>query len=341
MPKMEPKAVQKDLEKGMVSNLYWLFGPERMKARELTQRIIRRVLGDAKGELNETLNVEKCDGAECTAAEVLDRAQGMSLFGGKRVVWVRNAEALKGLDDWMNLDCVVRPVDEVDSVLILWSKGFDGRKKIFKHLQNKAVVVECTEVSEWEREAWIEYLAKRKKVTLTPDEVLILRSCDPWNLEIIDQEIEKMSLIEANDPLRGQIISGVGDLQLRDRLLEGILLRQPEVVLDLSSRIADQPEFTLPFVGLLGWNVRQLQNWKLNPGVRPAPYLARNLERWGPLWPQKDLTQLAHTLFRMDLAMKSTRLPPLGLWGELAFCVSRDPALNRSSGVTSQKGDRR
>ena len=39
MPKMELKTVQTELEKGQIWPLYWLYGPERMKSRELLKRI--------------------------------------------------------------------------------------------------------------------------------------------------------------------------------------------------------------------------------------------------------------------------------------------------------------
>ena len=39
MPKLEPKVIQKELEQGVLWPVYWLYGQERMKSRELFKRI--------------------------------------------------------------------------------------------------------------------------------------------------------------------------------------------------------------------------------------------------------------------------------------------------------------
>ena len=66
MPTLEGKTVQKELERGELWPVYWLHGPESMKARELVRRIRRSALGlgDAPAAPGGGLNDEIIDGGE-------------------------------------------------------------------------------------------------------------------------------------------------------------------------------------------------------------------------------------------------------------------------------------
>ena len=88
MPKLEPKQIQKELEQGQLWPVYWLYGQERMKSRELLKRIRRAALG----EKPETFCAETLiEGTEVDAASIVDSAQSPSLGGGLRFIVVRDA----------------------------------------------------------------------------------------------------------------------------------------------------------------------------------------------------------------------------------------------------------
>ena len=76
MPKLEPKVVQKEIEQGQLWPVYWLYGTERMKSRELWRRIRRVALGgeETKGGLP-GLNEETFDATESSASTILDAAR--------------------------------------------------------------------------------------------------------------------------------------------------------------------------------------------------------------------------------------------------------------------------
>src|SRR5262245_28723502 len=143
MPRLEPKQVQREIEEGNLWPVYWLFGQERMKSRELLKRIRKAALGEPANPLSE----ETLEGTETGAHRVVEAAQSPSLDGGTRLVVVRDAHALKDTEGLAPLLGARMPAAQVGSVCVFLSKDLDGRKKFSKLLLEKAAVVPCEEVS--------------------------------------------------------------------------------------------------------------------------------------------------------------------------------------------------
>jgi DNA polymerase-3 subunit delta len=331
MPKIEPKALQKELDSGKVRPVYFLYGPERMKSRELVKRIIRAALAGAEPN---AFNLEKLDAGESGVEAILDATQAFSLGGGTKVVWVRNAEDLKNLEplaEYLKSLPFTLPVDpsELPSVLVLVSKNFDGRKKASKAITESAAVAECEEVAEQDREPWIDYLAKRRGVTLDPAERITLRGLDPWSLDIVDQELQKLELIGTDLELRSQaLLSGIS-AYARDDFMDAIFTRDLKRALSLQHLFCADMEVQLPFLGLVSWNLRHLklflleQDSRSRSGEKRNPHLLRNLERWRKHWDSTSLRKLEHSLFTIDFSLKNTRLLSPALWTEMLTVTAR------------------
>ncbi len=327
MPKMEPKLIQKELEAGKVRPVYFIFGAERMKSRELVKRIQKAVL---QGEAPNDFNLEKLDASEVGLETVLDAAQSFSLMGGVKLILVRNTEEVRNLDplaDYLkglpNTDPA--PVSELTSVVVFLSKSFDGRKKASKVIQDEGAVVPCEEVVEQDREPWIEYLSKRRGIVLTNDERLTLRGLDPWSLDIVDQEIAKLELIADEASLRSQsLLSGVS-AYARDEFIDALFCRDGKRALALKHLFTEDMEVQLPFLGLLAWNLRHLKLFILEQETRSRsterrnPFLQKNLDRWRKFWTLKTIEKFEHELFEIDFSLKNTRLLGAGLWMNLSL----------------------
>ena len=139
------------------------------------------------------------------------------------------------------------------SVCVFVSKDLDGRKKFSKMLLEHAAVVPCDDVPETEREAWVQYLAKRRGMPLEPALLAILAQLDPWSLDIIDQELEKLSLSGNSDVVLGpgESIGGRGG----DDFLNAFFSRNLPLSLESVQSFAERPDESLPLLGLLAWNV--------------------------------------------------------------------------------------
>ena len=331
MPKLEPKVIQKELEAGKIRPVYFIYGSERMKSRELVKRIQKTVL---KGEVPNDFNLEKWDASEVGCETILDAAQSLSLMGGTKLVIARNVEEVKNLDplvDYLkHLDTSEPgPIANFSTVLILLSKNFDARKKTSKTIQEVAAVVACEEVSEADREPWIGYLSKRRGITLSDSERLTLRGLDPWNLEIVDQEIAKLELVGSDQTLREEVLLSGVSAYARDDFMDAIFCRDEKRALSLMHLFSVDLDTQLPFLGLLSWNFRQLKLFVMEQEMRARgadkrnSYLMKNLERWRKYWSLLSITILEDALFQIDFSLKNTRLLGMGLWTDAIIRTKR------------------
>jgi DNA polymerase III delta subunit len=306
-----------------------------MKSRELLKRIRKTALGETPSSFCPESTIE---GSETDAAAIVDAAQSPALGGGLRLIVVRDAHVIKESDRLAPLLQPRARVTELESVVVFLSKDLDGRKKLSKLLAEKAAVVPCEEIPEGEREAWIQYLCKRRGVELAGEQVASLATLDPWSLDIIDQELEKFSLTQWS-PAQGDGANAgsadvlqaagltFGALGGAEAFLECFFARDLKNALARVEAFADQPDESLPLLGLLAWNVRQLAAIVADRerGTRHAkinPYLAERFTRWGKRWGLVEIERLQNRLMELDFGFKQTPLLPLGLWSGLVqeFC---------------------
>jgi DNA polymerase III delta subunit len=246
-------------------------------------------------------------------------------MGGIKLLVVRNADEMKQLDPLVGFlkalpstDPV--PVSELSNVTVFVSKGFDGRKKASKTIQELAVTTPCEEVEEQDREAWIDYLSKRRGLTLQPAERLLLRGLDPWSLEIVDQELSKLELVANEESLRSQVLLSGVDSHARDQFIDAIFSRDQARALKWVHLFSEEMEVQLPILGLICWNLRHLKLLILEQETRSRspekrnPYLMKNLERWRRHWTLGSIQKLEEQFFQIDFSLKNTRLTGRGLW---------------------------
>jgi len=330
MPKFEPKQIQKDLESGKLWPVYWIYGQERMKSRELLKRIRNAVLGSdsqessSGGSLFGGFAEENLDGTEVSAPQIIDAAQSLSLGGSVRFIVIREAHAIKESEQLSALLGPQVPKDQLTSVCVFLSKDLDGRKKFSKLLTEKAAVIPCEEIADDDREAWIQYLAKRRTLDLAPELVVQLRTLDPWSLDIIDQELEKYQVSgEQSEVLMGGSGSQVGG----DVFIDAFLNRNLKISMQAVESFAESPDESLPLLGLLAWNVRYLALVSAHSGgstknLKLNPFLVERLGRWSKKWRLEEVLELQSKLAELDFGMKQTARMSLGLWTSLVtdFC---------------------
>lgn len=327
MPKLEPKLIQKELDQQLIWPVYWLYGTERMKSRELLKRIRSAVFpaGESPSALF-GMSEENLDGVEVDAETVIEAAQSLSLGGGLRLVVIRDAHALKNAEKIAPLLGPRRKLAELSNVCVFLSKDFDQRKKVSKLLLEQAAVVPCDEVAESEREAWIHYLAKRRGLSLGRDQSVRLVALDPWTLDIIDQELEKFSLDpeHSGETFLGGLDPGTGS----EAFLEAFFKRDFQLAIRTVENFADKMEEALPLLGLFGWNVRHLALLiaEQNAGTRVVkmnPYAAEKLKLWLKNWKLEEVIELQKRVEELDFGLKQTPLLPVGLWSNLVFRFCR------------------
>ncbi len=329
MPKLEPKAIHQELKQGFLWPVYWLHGRESMKSRELLRRIRKVALGEQEEGGFGAFALETLNGHEVDPSQVVDAAASISLGGGIRFIVVKDAQAIlasKDVDSLSSLFGPRRKKEELESVCVFLSESLDGRKKFSKTLLEKAAVIPCEEVPDTEKETWIGYLAKLRGLDLESAVVLGLRAMEPWTLDIVDQELEKIVLNGDYREMESGSLSG-GGYRDADDFLDAFFARKRKESLEMSKAFANQIDEALPLLGLLSWNVRQLAQliFDREQGTRTvklSPYLLERLNRWSLAWKLPEILKLQDSLAQLDFEMKQTPLLPLGLWSSLilGFC---------------------
>jgi DNA polymerase-3 subunit delta len=330
MPKLEPKTLQKELEQGWIWPVYWIYGTERMKIRELVARIKKATL-TSDATLGPSLSEESFDATDpgIDASVVLDAALSPALGGGVRLIVVREAHSLKDAETLVPLlgDRVkVGPhatQGPLTSVCVLLSKDLDGRKKFSKTLVEHAAVIACDEVPEAEREAWVQYLAKRRGMTLEASVSSVLSQLDPWSLDAIDQELEKFSVGGSAD-----VILGVEGSPDSNDFLDAFFSRDSKRALRCVQSFSDKPEEALPLLGLLAWNVRHLalvvatkEQGHGSGALKLSPYIAEKLRAWSRHWKLGEILAVQARVAELDFAIKQTPQLPLGAWSVLVESI--------------------
>ena len=84
MPKLTAKHIHTELEKNYLWPVYWIYGPEQLKIRELKQRIKNAHLKNIDPK-NLVLSVENFDAEECSADTILEAGRG--IHGRLCFVW--------------------------------------------------------------------------------------------------------------------------------------------------------------------------------------------------------------------------------------------------------------
>ncbi len=325
MPKLESKVVYKELGQGIVWPFYWIFGEEKWKVRDLFQKIRSLVLGGASSSLGSSFGWAESllDGAEVTSEEVLDLALSRPLGGGVPLIVLKNAHLLKNADILAQLFGQPGAITEIASVCVCLSKDLDGRKKFSKLLLEKAAVVPCEEVPESQRESWIQFLAKQKGLKLEQNKTEQLSVVDPWSLDLMERELEKLSLSDLSE----DVLLGGGRGKSEEEFLESFFTRRKAAALVAVAQISKQPDTSIMLVGLLAWNVRQMtlfliEKEKGRGYLKLSPFLMERIQRWSRYWDLNQISQLQQLLGEMDFKMKQSKSSLLGLWTDLLLGAS-------------------
>lgn len=327
MPKIEPKQIKQEIERGEAWPVYWIYGPEKMKGRELL-KLLKRTL-HAASRSNPLWSEQTFDGAETPSAQIVDAAQTPSLGGGISYLVVRDAEALKEPELLEPLLGPRKKLTELASVVVLIAKDLDQRRKFSKRLLEVAAVVPCEAIADQDRGDWIQFLAKRREMKLLPEISAHLQALEPFSLDLIDQELEKLQVASLDsgtwnpqEALQGSL----GNAHETEAFLHAFFTRELSGALRSAEALASRPEDAIPLLGLLGWNTRQLALVVRGDQPPLPPMLRDRFQTWKRHWTLGECLELQVALAQIDFGLKQTPLLPLGLWGSLfqRFCTLKN-----------------
>ncbi|MBD3222716.1 DNA polymerase III subunit delta [bacterium] len=215
------------LRTGEFAPVYVLVGEDHLRIEAVVEAMRARILDPA----SESFNFHVLHGDQVGWSEVLQAAQGLTMFGGRQLVWVKQIEALDrskddpGLAAWQQY--LASPNDT--AVLVLTGDKVDGRKAWVQQARKQGYLHAFDAPSGRSLIAWIAKAADRAGLMLDAEGQRVLADLIGSDLQALKGEIDKLSLVAES---RGRALTA-------DEL-PGLVMDQAQLqVFEMTNAIAD------------------------------------------------------------------------------------------------------
>jgi DNA polymerase III delta subunit len=201
----------------MLKPVYALVGEDSFLQMERLAQILKQAPPDAS-----RIDV---DGERCELADVFDELRSFAMFGGAKVVVMRNADEFitrfrEQLEDYLE-----HP--STSATLIMRCKSLPGNTRIGKMIPKAGGVEKCEPPKEFELPAWIGQRAKNiHKITISPDAARLLADRIGADLGRLDNELAKLALAASGDKV------GVDDIS------QSVVFQREQEMKDMTIELA-------------------------------------------------------------------------------------------------------
>ncbi|MEN2765928.1 DNA polymerase III subunit delta [Ornithinibacillus xuwenensis] len=321
---MNYKEAVQQLNKQKIPEVILLYGTEIYFIQKIKDILAKRILTDED-------NLSTYDLTETSIQEVIADVETYPFFGERKLIIATNASFLKAKPDKLTFEhhleslerYIEMPVDYSTLVVVAPFEKIDERKKISKQFKKNALVVECNPVKEYELTNWMKELAKQLQVTIAEDAFEIFENELSTDLNIIENELEKIALFTGEGgtitrDIAEEMVSHTTNssgIRLVDTVIEGNLPKAIGIYKDLE-KMKEEP---IALIGLLAFQFRMILRVKLlkqkgystgqmqkQLGVHPyAIKIALNREA---KFTEQRLESIIHHLAETDAVMKQGRM---------------------------------
>jgi DNA polymerase III subunit delta len=262
-----------DLRRRGPAPIYWVTGEEDY-LRDQAVTLIRRaaLAGQGSGQESEAAREESSTldafndvvlyGDETDGAEILAAAREAPMFVSRRLVVVKVAEKLPARETETLLSYLGTPCDS--TTLIFTSHKLDGRQKFPQTLKEKAVVVDCAPLPDYQAQVWIRAEAERLGIRINEDAVALLKDLAGSSLYLVQQELDKLAAYVPPNTVAGvaevEVIRGGFPGASVFDLTEAISVGDRGRALHILTRNVEAGEAPLRILGSLVWQYRRI--WK-------------------------------------------------------------------------------
>lgn len=300
-----------------VEPVYLLLGDQDL-LRELAAKKLQNAV---VGEMPSPFNFDRFDGESGDASRIVMSANMMPLLGGRRLILVKRASRLVESDP--SLQAYVEDPNPSTVLVLDLDKKPDGRRKGWKDLEKKAVVVACDAPDPWELQDWVSEEGRARGLKLGREEIRYLVTEVGSDLRRLSNELEKLSLYASGDRLDLETIAevlGRGRAQSVFKFTEAVASGDAGSALRQLGRLLEEGEAPLRILALLDRLVGQLRIAKsaqasgrkdsslaglLGAPPSAAKALGESARRLSSEFLRRAVAALADT----DRLLKSSRLP--------------------------------
>lgn len=175
-----------DIRGGAFQPVYVLMGEESYYPDLICEEILANAVDESARDFDQFVFY----GSDSDADTVITAARGYSMFGGRVLVVLKEAQLMKDLDN-LSLYCA-NPLDSTVLVVYLHGASLDKRKSFYKAAQKAGVIVESPAVRDYEIAQWISDYYSSLGLSISPDAAQLLGESAGTDLAKIASETEKM-----------------------------------------------------------------------------------------------------------------------------------------------------
>jgi DNA polymerase III subunit delta len=179
----------------MAKPVYALVGEDSFLQLQELGRILRDMPGDVQRM--------DYDGEQAELADVLDELRSFAMFGGGKLVLVRNGDEFVSRYREQLEDFLEKPLES--STLVLRMSSLPKNQRIYKLINKVGQVSECSPPRDLARWA-IEHAKTTHKATLTPDAARALVELIGDSLGRMDTEIAKLAVQADGKPITAEMV---------------------------------------------------------------------------------------------------------------------------------------
>ncbi|MFQ5645786.1 MAG: DNA polymerase III subunit delta [bacterium] len=310
--------ITRALEGGKIKPLYLLVGTERFLIDSLASKIILGTLGPAQGT-----NLMVVSGEEVSVEAVAQTALTVPMFGGKKVIWIKNCRELKGIEKLK--DYLKKPAS--GTILIFSDEKVDLRTRFWGALSRsrQAVVFKAYPLFDNQLPGWVRHQAGTMSCRIDSEAAKLLIELVGNDLSALASELEKLSLALKED--RRIDLATVEELVADTRkynvfeLLETLGSRNITKAIKIADSLMAEGEHPLKLLSMLVRQLRLIWRGKQlkKEGCSPQEIFKRlrilrrneaNFLKQLSLFSEKSLQKDFFLCRAVDLKLKSTAIPP-------------------------------
>ena len=317
MAQIDAQKFYKDLEKGQVAPIYFLYGEEPYLLNQSVARFKYAVLPEGAEDFNYT----QFYAHDAEVGIVRDSVETLPMMAPRRLVILKEAQDLTD-KEWSELEPLIQePVDS--SVFVILASRVDKRKKAIRLLLDKADCVEFKKPYENQVPGWIKYIAGTLNLDISTEAIHLLHKLVGHHLVEVEAELKKL----------GEYVNYSRKIEVAD-VAATVSRSKEESVFDFTRAIGennrvkalehlvdllDQGQSEIGIVSLLARHIRLLLSIKkgVDEGLSGAklahfaqvpPYFLDGYVDQSRLWPVKKLEEALVILSETDKALKSSPL---------------------------------
>ena len=177
-----------DIRAGKFAPVYLLMGDEPFYPDMICDAVVENAVEPESRDFDQFIFY----GADADADAVITAARGYSMFGGRVLVVLKEAQLFKDAElEKLALYCA-RPVDSTVLVIYMHGASADKRKSFYKSVQKVGVVVDSPAVRDYEVAQWIQRYYHGRGLEIDPQAAALLGEYAGTDLCKIAVETDKL-----------------------------------------------------------------------------------------------------------------------------------------------------